>query len=57
MAILHELGVKLRDQGKDGVHVLDSIIQGNEGLPILYIFVLGVLGVGLLGLHVLNQLH
>ena len=57
MTVLHELRVKLRDQWKNSVHVLDTIIQGNKCLPVLDVLVLRVLGVGLLGLHILDELH
>ena len=57
MAVLHELGMELRNQRKNGVHVLHSVVQGHESFPVLDVFVLGVLRIGLLSLHVLDQLH
>lgn len=57
MTLLHELGMQLRNQGKDGVHVLNAIVQSHKGPPVLDVLVLGVLWVGLLGLHILDQLH
>ena len=55
--LLHELGVKLLNQWKDGVHVLDSLVEGKERLPVLDVFVLWALWVALLGLHVLDEGH
>ena len=57
MTVLHELGVKLRNQGKDGVHVLDSVVKGHKSFPVLDVLVLRVLRIGLLSLHILDQLH
>lgn len=57
VALLHELRVEHRDQGKDGVHVLHTIVDGDEGPPVLNVLILGVLRVGLLGLNVLDELH
>lgn len=57
MPLLHELGVKLLNQWKDGVHVLDSLVEGKERLPVLDVFVLWALWVALLGLHVLDEGH
>jgi hypothetical protein len=54
MSLLHELGVELRNQRKDSIHVLDSFIQSRECFPALDFFVLRVLRVSLFGLHVLD---
>jgi hypothetical protein len=55
MSLLHEFRVEQGDQWQDGVHVLHSLIQGNEGFPALHFFVLGEHWVALLLLHVLQQ--
>jgi hypothetical protein len=57
MSFHHEFGVELRDQWKDSVHVLDSVVQGSEGSPVLDFFVLLGSWVALFGLHVFDQLH
>lgn len=57
MTLHHELGVKLGDQWKDDVHVLNSLVKSGEGSPVLDLFVLWALWVGLLGLHILDQRH
>lgn len=57
VTFLHELGMQLRDQGKNRVHVLNSVVKRDESLPVLDVLVLRILGIGLLGLHILNELH
>jgi hypothetical protein len=57
MPLLHELGMQLRNQRQDGVHVLDSVIKSSEGLVVLDLFVLGALWIALLCLHVLDLCH
>ena len=57
MPIHHEWRSELVDQRQDGVHVLHSLVQGEERFPVLDVLVLGTLWIALLGLHILHQLH
>jgi hypothetical protein len=49
--------VQLRNQWQDGVHILDSFIEGEECPEVLDFFVLGTLWVALLCLHVFDLCH
>ena len=57
MPIHHERRSKLVDQRQNGVHVLHSLVQGEERFPVLDVLVLSRLWVALLGLHILYELH
>lgn len=45
------------NQWQDDVHVLNSLVKGHEGSPVLDFFVLGTLWVALFGLHFLDKRH
>ena len=52
---LHELGMELLDQRSDCVHLLDTVVQSEESLVVLDIFVLGEEWLGLVLFHVLKE--
>jgi hypothetical protein len=55
MAILHELGVELGNEGQDSVHVLHALVKEHEGLPLADHLVSRSSRVALLGLHLLDK--
>ena len=57
MSLHHEFGVEHRNQRQDDVHVLNSLVKGIEGSPVLYLLVLWRLWVALFGLHFLDKRH
>jgi len=57
MSLHHEFGMKLRNQRKDGVHVLNFVNKRSECSPVLDVFVLCGDWTTLFSLHIFNQLH
>mmetsp|Transcript_8754 Transcript_8754/g.8045 ORF Transcript_8754/g.8045 Transcript_8754/m.8045 type:complete len:204 (-) Transcript_8754:594-1205(-) len=57
MPLLHVLAVETGNQGEDGVHVLHSLIQGQECFPVLDFFVGSLLRTGLFGLHLFDEVR
>jgi len=57
MSFHHEFGMKLGNQRKDGVHVLNLVNKRSECSPVFDVFVLCCDWTTLFGLHVLDQLH
>ena len=57
MSLHHEFGVEHRNQRQDDVHVLNSLVKGVKGSPVLNLLVLWRLWVALLCLHFLDKRH